>query len=124
MFIKLLKFWFPPAIYSGMIFYVSSIPQLSVPLSGLHTDKLVHFFEYMPLGFLVSRALFSSKFICLRDVCFIAVVFCACYGLVDEIHQAFVPGRDSSVFDFLADVFGGCMGAYLYYMWQVKFCKA
>ena len=33
------------------------------------------------------------------------------YGVVDEIHQSFTPGRSSSVFDWLADTAGGFLGA-------------
>jgi VanZ family protein len=32
------------------------------------------------------------------------------YGVTDEFHQAFVPGRSVSVFDWIADVVGVLMG--------------
>lgn len=31
-------------------------------------------------------------------------------GAIDEIHQSFVPGRFSSIFDWFADLLGGVIG--------------
>ncbi len=119
--LKILKFWFPPAIYSGIIFYISSIPHLSVPLSGMDFDKFVHIIEYMPLGLLVSRAFYNTKKgIGLRSVYLWAVILCFVYGISDEFHQFFVAGRDSSVFDLLADLVGSILGVHLYCKWVKK----
>ena len=119
--LKILKFWFPPALYSGIIFYISSIPHLSVPLSGMNSDKFVHIVEYMPLGILVSRAFYNTiKGICLQHVCLWAVILCFVYGISDEFHQFFVAGRDSSFFDLLADLVGSILGVHLYYKWVKK----
>ncbi len=37
---------------------------------------------------------------------FTIVVFCVLHGVVDELHQGTVPGRDMSVFDVLTDLCG------------------
>ena len=39
-----------------------------------------------------------------------ALIFSAVYGVLDEYHQGFVPGRSVEFYDFLAD----CGGALLY----------
>jgi VanZ family protein len=39
-----------------------------------------------------------------------AIVFASIYGLSDEIHQAFVPSRIASGWDFLADFLGSIWG--------------
>lgn len=39
-----------------------------------------------------------------------AFIFSAVYGILDEYHQSFVPGRSVEFYDFLAD----CGGALLY----------
>ena len=36
------------------------------------------------------------------------------YGLTDEIHQAFVPGRDASALDVMADGTGAMIGSFIY----------
>jgi len=38
------------------------------------------------------------------------LLFTIIYGATDEIHQYFVPNRDSDVFDWLADVVGALVG--------------
>ncbi len=38
-----------------------------------------------------------------------AFVLAAAYGVIDELHQAFVPGRTSSVDDALLDAFGAAL---------------
>jgi VanZ family protein len=35
----------------------------------------------------------------------------AVYGVIDEIHQYFVPGRDCNVWDWTADTIGAILGA-------------
>ncbi|GHV70517.1 hypothetical protein AGMMS49928_18620 [Spirochaetia bacterium] len=35
----------------------------------------------------------------------------SCYGIIDEVHQYFVPGRDSNIWDWLADTIGAVLGA-------------
>ena len=40
-----------------------------------------------------------------------AVILAALYGLSDEIHQAFVPGRMADPWDWMADGFGAAIGA-------------
>ena len=41
----------------------------------------------------------------------VALVVAAAFGLIDEIHQSFVPGRDCSVFDWCSDLSGATLGA-------------
>ena len=43
----------------------------------------------------------------------IAAVVGLCYGISDEVHQSFVPGREASVFDVLADGVGSVVGAWV-----------
>jgi VanZ family protein len=39
----------------------------------------------------------------------LAVLVAGAYGVVDEVHQSFVPGRSSTVSDVISDVVGGCL---------------
>ncbi len=41
----------------------------------------------------------------------VSVLFCSLYGLSDEWHQSFVPGRDASLGDWLADTIGAVLAA-------------
>ena len=75
-------------------------------------DKGIHFLEYAVLGWLCAAA--SSRTwpsaSAWRTAAF-AVFISALWGLSDEIHQAFVPGRSSEVADVIADLFGSMAGA-------------
>ena len=111
---KFLKFWFPVICYSGIIFYVSSLPDVSVPYGQFYSDKLVHVAEYAILGYLLGRALATSTGLSRQGVLLITVLFCAFYGASDEFHQSFVPGRTCDVVDWLSDSLGGTIGSLLY----------
>ena len=41
----------------------------------------------------------------------ITIVLSSLYGVSDEIHQRFTPGRDSDPLDVVADTLGGTVGA-------------
>ncbi len=41
----------------------------------------------------------------------IAIVLATLYGVSDEFHQLFVPGRSADRYDVLADCIGATMGA-------------
>ena len=112
---KIIRFWFPAVLYSGIIFYVSSIPNLKAPLSGLQFDKIYHCLEYTVFGYLIHRAIRLTSPNMVIKVSLAAVVAISFfYGLSDEWHQSFVLGRSSSLADAIADTIGGTMGALIY----------
>ncbi|MGI5057561.1 VanZ family protein [Treponema socranskii] len=92
------------------IFMLSSRSKLPLPDSALFPgmDKVLHALAFGCFAFSFSywlgRDMWKSKpAVCVLIVCIAA----ACYGASDEIHQMFVPGRDASVYDWIAD----CTGA-------------
>jgi VanZ family protein len=93
----------------AIIFVASSIPDLG-PLPGGITDSSGHSIGYALLGALLLRALAGGR---LSGVTWrralAAVLLATLYGISDEAHQAFVPGRYPDRFDVLAD----CVGATL-----------
>lgn len=44
----------------------------------------------------------------------IPVLITSTYGIIDEIHQSFVPGRSCSIFDWIADTGGAILGALMF----------
>lgn len=36
----------------------------------------------------------------------VSFIFCSLYGISDEWHQSFIPGRESDLFDWIADTVG------------------
>ncbi len=90
-------------LYMAGVFWLSSQPGTAVGLPS-PWDKLAHAAEYAGLGFLLARATGAPA---------TAWVLAALYGASDEVHQRFVPGREASPFDWLADAAGGFVGVWL-----------
>jgi len=113
---KIFRFWFPVIVYSAIIFCGSSLPLKKGPQLFPYFDKILHFLEYIPFGFLTGRALFLAKGGDgqLKGLIKSVVLISLLYGLSDEFHQAFVPGRESGLDDVLADTLGGALGAWVF----------
>lgn len=100
------RLWAPPAIYALAILALSSIPNPPTP-PGAVTDKHLHALVYAGLALLVLRALASgdaSRVTPARALG--AAAIAAAYGVTDELHQWFVPGRVVDAFDLLANAAG------------------
>jgi uncharacterized protein len=80
------------------------------------TRRLFHLFLYLILGYLVYRALMASTG---RNEFWAALAACSLYGLSDEFHQRFVPGRTFQWPDIAFDIFGALLGILLYY-WMIR----
>lgn len=98
--------------YAAAIFVGSSItqPLQYIPPELLASDKLVHAAEYAVLGALVAAA-FRLRGRSARNALAWAVAIASAYGISDEVHQYFVPGRSADPFDWMADTLGAAVGA-------------
>jgi len=100
--------WVPVGVVAGAIFFVSSLSSVpTVPVD--YFDKVEHFSAYALLAFLACRAFAATG----MDARW-GVVLASFYGLSDELHQAFVPGRSSDLFDWVADTTGAVAALFLY----------
>ena len=110
-----LRYWMPVCAYAGLIFYLSSQPHPEDDLPSFvlsFSDKVLHVLEYAALGGLCYRALRWGTNESWRNMALpLAVLFASLYGISDEIHQSFVPFRDSSWLDWVADTIGAAVGA-------------
>jgi len=95
----------------GIIFYFSSREGAELPDLPQGFDKIFHMGIYAILAVFIY---FSFKKSGVKKWVFVlSFVVAALYGISDEIHQLYVPGRDASVGDVLADSFGAFLGSYL-----------
>lgn len=78
-------------------------------------SSIAHFCEYTVLGVLLANALRCH--LPLGRACLIAIVCASLYGVSDEFHQLFVPGRMCDPMDWLVDTAGASLGAGLAFGW-------
>ena len=114
--VQVFWYWVPVALYAGTIFYLSaqSHPEDDLPsfLFEEISDKVLHAVEYGILSLLCYRAFrWAAGPAVARQAVVLAIVTASAYGLTDEAHQLFVPFRESSWQDWLADTIGAVIGA-------------
>ena len=103
-----LYYWLPVYVYAGVIFYFSSLPTIPPLIIEIYPETLIwHMIEYAIFSILLFRALINSKTTTFREnAIHLAIIISILYGVTDEIHQHFVPGRTSSLFDIIANSVG------------------
>lgn len=120
------------ALYAIMIFYLSSISDLTLPKGWLiqlsyytgllqhsdylfllspfypllkQQDKVLHILLYFGFGILLFLTLRSTGRPVIKALA-LALLIGILYGATDEFHQSFVPGRSANIMDMVADVTG------------------
>ena len=112
----------PMVLIMGIIFFLShqSGDSLYVPpIPGF--DKILHFGVYFVLGGAVIYGLYSGG--TLRaplTICLITIVICTFYGVSDEFHQSFIPGRFVSFADLVTDFFGALAACCLWVLLSIR----
>ncbi len=118
-----LFFWVLLIVYSVVIFIFSSRPEVGVELLFYGQDKVIHFTTYGIQAFLCLAAL-SGKIIPLKLFhYFLALSFSVSYGIFNEIYQYFIPEREFSFGDILANSLGIITFLVLVYIFQMKKVK-
>jgi VanZ family protein len=103
--VRRLILWVPACALMTAIFFASAIPGADL---DIHIwDKALHFSVYGALGVCYLLPLTDGRWsrLAMRTA-WPAVVFAMLYGITDEIHQIFTPGRHPDVRDALADTLG------------------
>ena len=91
-----------------------SEPEKEKLIQDIHSPirKAAHFTLYFLLGMSIT-GFFVLQFTSLKQAVFLAALFCLFYGVLDEVHQIFVPGRSGEIRDVLIDFLGGLAGSLL-----------
>lgn len=98
------------------VFMVSGRSQVAAPnITGI--DKVAHFFVFGLLGTLVARVPVVANWRWLGP--WWAVVLVSCYGITDEFHQSFTPGRSVELADWLGDTAGAALAVFVYSRWRL-----
>jgi VanZ family protein len=79
-------------------------------------DKLLHSLIY---GLLAAATLFAVQgelfFKRPRQAGIFVILFCLLYGISDEWHQSFIPGRMPSIWDIAADTTGATLMVFCWF---------
>jgi VanZ family protein len=113
-----LSLWMPVAIYMAVIFLLSA--DSSPPAPPHVSDKLLHLLAYAGLAVVIGRAVHGGlpSRLSRRGVV-VTIAITVVYGVTDELHQAFVPGRSPDVYDVAADAAGAGVGLIACWAWGI-----
>lgn len=97
--------------WAALIFIASSGTGVGAILSRLPpgSDKVAHAATYFVLGALLTLGTGRPR---------LAFWLSVAYGVSDEVHQAFVPGRHPDALDLVADAVGAGLGCWL--VWNAR----
>jgi len=102
--------WGPALVWMAVTFYVSHQPVVVIPLGA--PDYVAHGVSYAGLGVMLLRGLAGGRLSAMSwRLVLLATLLGGLYGVTDEFHQSFIPGRDASLSDIIADTVGALIGA-------------
>jgi hypothetical protein len=108
-----------PSLYMGFITFLSAQPGGKDGLLGGSFDpgpwlgNLLHVPLYAVLGLLWKLAL-ETRRVSARRSTVLTVLLVTLFGIADEVHQAFVPGRTASSLDAALDVAGALLACLIW----------
>lgn len=119
---KTTSLWVPPLLWMGVLFFLSSIPGLSIAegVGDFLTRKAAHLFSYALLFYLFFRALKPRRIYFWQKV-FLALSLSVGYGIFDEFHQSLVPLREGKAIDVIIDGVGALLG--FAYLWLLPIAR-
>lgn len=107
----------PLIVYWIILFILTSVPTDALPSPFGISDKIEHFAAYSVLSFLITFTLYfrENKDWIGRHYLLAGILISSFYGLFDEIHQFFIPGRYCEFYDFIANILGASTGSLMVY---------
>ena len=126
-----MKNWLLVILWIALIFLGSELPGAQVSefnLVDFLVHKMAHIAEFGVLGFLLLRALKDHSADSHRKFTpegggndkkkiFLVLLLSFVYGLFDEYHQSFTPGREPHIRDALIDLLGA--GLAVFVIWKL-----
>jgi VanZ family protein len=107
--------YLPLIIYWIILFIATTIPGKSLPPIGV-SDKINHLVAYFILTVMLDLTFLAQQSIDIlrRYSVQFAILTAAVYGIIDEIHQSFIPGRSCDFYDWIADIIGASLTFFVY----------
>jgi len=112
---KTIFLWLPVFLWAMVIFLFSAMP--TNPVSQIHwqdfiVKKSAHVIEYAIFVTFLYRALYACG-IDKKKAGFYSILLAVFYGITDEFHQSFTPGRTPKARDVIFDTLGSISAIYL-----------
>lgn len=111
----MINFWIPVFVWAGVIFAFSTLevkPAAQIYWQDFIVKKTAHLVEYSILFTLLYRAFTNTTKFSKKQAALISFFIIVAYGISDEYHQSFTPGREPKLRDVGFDAAGGLL-AYL-----------
>jgi VanZ family protein len=112
--------WIPVVLWMAIVFSFSSLPSSRLGRLSRAPDWITHPLEYAAGAVLVARALGSGagRPLGARGAV-LATLLATAYGVTDEYHQSFVPGRIADPADVAKDLAGAAAASLVYRRWTM-----
>lgn len=104
--------WIPAIFWGALIFFLSTM-QITTKVGFQHSDLVFHAIFYSVFSFLIYRGLLSGK-MDRKIFVFAAIILAALCGAFLEIYQSFLPTREASFLDGVANTVGSIVGVLVY----------
>jgi VanZ family protein len=100
-------------------FFNIGLPETMIKITDFIARKLAHVALFFLLAFLALKVVRHWRWEYPA-----AWLFAAVYGMTDEWHQLYVPGRSGKAGDVLIDATGALLLIAIVYLWDLKHQKA
>jgi len=104
----------PLFIISLLVVLIATLTPGNGKIVGNYLDKVVHFLMFAFLAYQSLKAVIDKK-----RIPYILLA-CISLGLLTEVLQQFIPGRNMDMYDGIADTLGIIVAYYLYKSKSVK----
>ena len=95
----------------GVITFLTLSPHVHTPVIIVSwQDKIEHVGAFIILAIFICRSFDPDTRFGLIERVLTAILIVTIYGALDEMIQGFVPNRDASLWDLMADVLGAFLG--------------
>lgn len=111
---KISLVYLPLALYWAVLITLTSLPGRDLPNIKV-SDKIEHIIAFCGLAILLKMTLMvQNKFENFKkNSSLFTLIIIGIYAGLDELHQLFIPGRSCDILDWLADMTGAFIAAFL-----------
>jgi len=115
MIVKRFLFWIPSIVWAIILFSLSNTPGNELPSLKFGLDKLAHISVYCIFSYLIIFAFTNSTHKDYFHKIYYSFLIAFLYGVFEEYHQLFVPGRFFSYGDMYANLIGSVAGVLIWH---------